>query len=344
MEGAPLETVEFIEDDNRGAVAPEPLASFGGVDFHLSVKGVGSAADPYSSRPLDRTLAAQLTSDPDVRRRLLASGSPQGDRMITGELWLRGSPYGGQGLQHARTALAVSERAELTSLAGFLIAPVVKVCFLPEDLQARLRTLHWYREYTGPIVQELRLVPSNIRIYFHSKTTVGQDVRHVFDLFKIDTNEKALQFELNFIRSGLAMLTLFPRTLRREGERYTGLDFHDVWMDKDAVMAPNGSVFFVDLEGIEPVSVAAAEVVERVEDQIFRSLYEFTFAYEQVDEERRRRFGEAGTRKGRFATLLAEALKDDPYVRLHPEGAGLAMSFRNPAVQEVLNMKFQMVS
>ncbi len=345
----PGATREFVEDDNRSAVSPESVARYGGVDYHLSVKGIGSTVDPFSSRPLDRPLVVTLTTDPDVRRRLERPPVPtpagEADRLVTGELWLRGSPYGGQGLAHAETALRVSEQADPTSVRGFRIAPVVKIAFVPAAVADRIRSIHWYRTFRGPIVQELRLVPSNVRIYFHSRTTVGSDVRHLFDLFRLDSDPAALAFELEYLRSAVAMLTLFARTLERDppSDRYRGLDFLDVWIDKDAVLAPNGSVVFVDLEGIEPVAVDRRGVVEKIEDQVFRSLYEFMFAYEQIDGERRRRFGDLGSRKTRLATLVERALIDDPYVRPVRSGDGLDLEIRNALGDDALITAFRLV-
>lgn len=340
-----LETREFIEDDNRGAVSPEPVATLDGREFYLSVKGVGSTVDPYSWERLDRHLAAELAGDPDVRERLQRAPPSADDRIITGELWLRGSPYGGQGLEHARTALRISEMADLTSINGFLIAPVVKICFLAKALEERLRQIHWYRRYRGRMVQELRLVPSNIRIYFHAKNTVGNSIGHVFDLFSIDSNDSAVRFEVNFVRSTVAMLTLFARTMTREpsGDTYRGLDFHDVWLDKDATVAPDGAVYFVDLEGIDVVGVPRDGVREKIEDQVFRSLYELTFAYEQIERERARRFGESGGRKRHFEEVLRAALKDDPFVRLRQEGSNLEFRIQNKGQEESLFTRFQAV-
>ncbi len=349
MDAPPLGTVTLLEDDNRGAVSAEPVATLDGLGFHLSVKGVGSAIDPYSTRPLDAPSAALLTDDADVRRRLAAPTVPvpedEAPRVLTGELWLRGSPYGGQGLEHATIALKVSERADLTSLEGFLIAPVVKVVLFPPELEERLRTLHWYRRFAGPMAQEVRLVPSNVRIYFHAKQTVGQDVRNVFDTFGVDSNAKALDFELHFVRSAAAMLTLFARTLRREAstDRYFGLDYHDVWLDKDAVLAPNGSVYFVDLEGIEEEPVEAGRVRERIEDQVYRSLYEFMFAYEQIEQERCRRFGEAGSRKAHLLALFTEGLREDRYVRARTRPGSAELEIRNRLGDERLNTTFPLV-
>ncbi len=155
----PLATSEFIEDDNRAAILPDPIATLDGREFFLSVKGVGSTIDPYSWKPLDRSYASELVSDPDVGARLQRAPTDSPDRIITGELWLRGSPYGGQGWEHASAALAVSERANLTDLAGFRIAPVVKVAYLPAELEERLRKIYWYRRYPGRMVQELPARP-----------------------------------------------------------------------------------------------------------------------------------------------------------------------------------------
>jgi len=344
-DGPPLETVDSIEDDNRSAILPTPVATIDGLPFYLSIKGIGSAVDPFSLRRLDSSYATELTDRPDVRERLRGAPGDRPGGVITGELWLRGSPYGGQGLPHARTALRVSERADLTSIAGFRIAPVIKIALLPAAVEARLRSIHWYRKFRDRIVQELRLVPSNVRVYFHARSTIGSDPGAVFDQFAIDSPAKALRFETNLVRSAIALLTLFARTLSngaREGS-YSGLDFEDVWLDKDAVLAPDGTVFFVDLEGIDEVSVERDAVREKIEDQIFRSLYEFMFAYEQIEAERSRRFGALGSRKRHFEAIVAEALRDDPIVRPHHDRDGLVLRVGNRLGEESLSYDFPLV-
>lgn len=344
-DGPSLGVRRFVEDDNRGAVSPEPVAQLDGQPFYLSVKGIGSTVEPFSYQPLDRRTAAELTADPETRRRLLAHPGSGDDRLITGELWLRGSPYGGQGWEHAATALRVSERADLTSLGGFLIAPVVKVAFLPAPLAERVRQIHWYRRYPGKIVQEIRLVPSNVRVYLHAQNTIAHTIRHLFDRFRLHSDAQAHRFEVNFLRSAVGMLTLFARTLRFDAAkgRYLGLDFYDVWLDKDAVIAPNGSVYFVDLEGIEEIAVEKEGVVEKIEDQVYRSLYELAFAYEQIERERGRRFGAAASRKERFSRLLEEAVRDDPYVRPRREGADLLLETHANAQEGTFRSTFRWV-
>ena len=337
--------VEAIEDDNRSAILPLPVATLDGLPFYLSIKGVGSNVEPFSHRRLTGASAAEITDDLDVRQRLRSRTGESLGGIISGEVWLRGSPYGGQGWPHATTALRVSERAHLTDLAGFRIAPVVKVAFLPEALADRLRGIHWYRKYRDRFVQELRLVPSNVRIYFQARSTVGNDPGHVFDQFGIDSPGKAHAFELNFVRSGLAVLTLFARTLGPAADptRFSGLDFQDVWLDKDAVIAPDGTIFFVDLEGIDTVSVDRSGVREKIEDQIFRSLYEFMFAYEQIEQERARRFGPSGSRKRTFEALVVDAVRDDPFLRVRHDPSGLLLRVLPGRDEESLSFDFPLV-
>ncbi|MCI4324620.1 MAG: hypothetical protein L3K00_01860 [Thermoplasmata archaeon] len=344
LEDSPVETLEFLEDDNRSAILPDPVATLDGHPMYLSVKGVGSPVDPYSWRALDRAYAAELSDLPEVRGRLQASPPLASDRIFTGEAWLRGSPYGGQGLEHATTALRVSEEALGTTLAGFRIAPVMKVSLLPQALEDQLRSIYWYRKFPGRMAQELRLVPSNVRVYFHGKNTVGSNVRHLFGQFGLETNERALRFETNFVRSAVPMLTLFARTLSFDASRgrYRGLDFYDVWLDKDAVLAPDGTAFFVDLEGIEEVFVEAGEVREKIEDQVYRTLYEMMFAYEQIEGERTRRFGPGGSRRRHFAEILRRALVDDRFVRVVEDGHHLTVSIRNGCDEESFYTRFRL--
>lgn len=349
LDPPPLGIRTFLEDDNRGAIGREAVATLDGTPFYLSVKGVGSAVDPFAERPLSPARVAELTSDQDTRRRLVQPRVPpeegEADRFLTGEVWLRGSPYGGQGLGHASIAMRVSERADLTDLEGFRLAPVVKIAYLPAELEERIRAIHWFRRFPGPIVQELRLVPSNIRIYFHSKSTLGTGPSELFDRFGLDSEPKAVAFEVAFLRSVVPLLTLFPRTLRRgaDTDRYVGLDFHDVWLDKDAVIAPDGTVYFVDLEGIEEEAVERPKVGEKIEDQIYRSLYEFLFAYEQIEAERMRRFGPAGARKERFISLLERALARDPYVRVRVGPRTTELEVRNSLGDDALYTAFPLV-
>ena len=324
-----LEKREFIVDDNRGAVSPIPTLEMDGTEFYLSVKGIGSTISPFSDRLLGNTEVSTVIDDPSLRAKILSSYSKV-PRFVTGELWLRGSPYGGQGLQHATTSMRVSEMADLTSIHGFRIAPLVTIIMLPENLEAEIKKIFWYRRFAGKIVQEIRLVPSNVRIYFHSGSTVGSNIGSVFDLFGIDSNDSALRFLKNFVKSGVAALTLLTRSITKNDDAtYTGLDYSDVWLDKDAVLAPDGTIYFVDLEGLETVVVGKDKVEEKIHDQIYRSLYEFIYAYEQIERERAARFGDMADRKAQLEYFLREALRDDETVSLSRESGSLQLVVGN---------------
>src|SRR5437867_12081548 len=107
-------TKEFVVDDNRGAVSTLPYMEIGGIDFYLSVKGIGSTTNPFSHQLLGRAEICNLLKDSTLKDRIVNS-KETAPRYITEDLWLRGSPYGGQGLQHATTSMTVSETADLTS-------------------------------------------------------------------------------------------------------------------------------------------------------------------------------------------------------------------------------------
>jgi hypothetical protein len=339
----PLSQKEFIVDDNRGAISPSPSVSIDGIDFFLSVKGIGSTTNPFSRQLLGKAEVCGLLRDRAVRDRVLKSPDTA-PRYITSELWQRYSPYGGQGLEHADIAMRASEMADVTSINGFRIAPLVKTVFFPEELEERIRSLFWYRRYAGKIVQETRLVPSNVRVYFHSGITIGGDVSGIFDMFGIDDDEKAMRFLKNFVKSGVAFLTLFSRSMKSNPDgTFSGLDFYDVWLDKDAVLSPEGTVFFVDLEGLEWITVSEQDAHEKIAHQVYRSLYEFMYAYEQLERERFSRFRGVPDRKAQLEHVLRAALKDDDIIDIERSGHRLDLVVDNVLGEQSLIEKFAFI-
>ena len=348
----PLGTREFLVDDNRSAVSSLPSVTIDGVDFYFSVKGIGSTTSPFSRQLLKKEEICSLLRDGTVRDRILnAKGQEMKfPRYLTGELWSRGCPYGSQGLEFASIAMKAAEMsdASTTSIHGFRIAPLVKIVKLPEALQKEFTRVYWYRRFKQQMVQETRLIPSNVRIYFHSDWTIGDDTGELFDFFRIDSNEKAMDFLRNFVKSGIAVLTLFVRSMSDNGNgTYSGLDFYDVWLDKDAVLAPDGTIFWADLEGIQAITIGGRDraqlefnIEENMEHQIYRSLYEFMYAYEQIDRERVRRFGHMTDRKIQFEYLLGDALKDDPVVGLRRREDSLELVIGNILGEERLTKEF----
>ena len=348
----PIGKRELLVDDNRSAVGPEPCMTIDGTDFYFSVKGIGSTTSPFSRQLFTREEIGGLLKDRRMKERVLESREKEMKfpRYLTGELWSRGCPYGSQGMEFATIAMRAAEMsdASTTSIHGFKIAPLVKVVTLPDALQKEVTQVYWYRRFRQQMVQETRLIPSNVRIYFHSDWTIGDDTGELFDFFRVDDNDGAMAFLRNFVRSGIAILTLFVRSMSDNGDgTYSGLDFYDVWLDKDAVLAPDGTIFWADLEGLQAIRVGGRDraevefnVEENMEHQIYRSLYEFMYAYEQIERERVKRFGHPTDRKLQFEYLLKDALKDDEVVDLRRTDDSLELVIGNILGEESLTKNF----
>lgn len=348
----PIGTKELLIDDNRSAVSKLPYMTIDGIDFYFSVKGIGSTTSPFSRQLFKKEEICSLLKNNNMRERILNAkeNEMKFPRYLTGELWSRGCPYGSQGLEFASIAMKATQMSDssATSIHGFRIAPLVKILKLPKKLQEEITKVYWYRRFKQEMVQETRLIPSNVRIYFHSDWTIGDDTGELFDFFGIDNNDKALNFLRNFVKSGIAILTLFVRSMTDNGDgTYSGLDFYDVWLDKDAVLAPGGTIFWADLEGLQAITIGGRgradlefNIEENMEHQIYRSLYEFMYAYEQIDRERIKRFKHATDRKIQFEYLLKEALKDDEVVDLHRSVDSLELVIGNILGEEKLVKNF----
>ncbi|MDA4127192.1 MAG: hypothetical protein OK452_08350 [Thaumarchaeota archaeon] len=348
----PTGTRELLIDDNRSVVSRNPCASIDGTEFYFSVKGIGSTTSPFSRQLFRKEEVSGLLKNSTIKERLLdaARNESKLPRYLTGELWSRGCPYGSQGLEFATIAMKAAEMADPsgTSIHGFRVAPLVKIVKLPEALQKELAQVYWYRRFKQEMVQETRLVPSNVRIYFHSDWTIGDDTGELFDFFHIDTNEKAMGFLKNFVKSGVAILTLFVRSMCDNGNgTYSGLDFYDVWLDKDALLAPDGTIYWADLEGLQGITIGGKDradlefnIEENMEHQIYRSLYEFMYAYEQIERERIRRFGHQTDRKVQFDYLVRDALRDDEVVEVERRGDTLQLVIGNILGEESLTKEF----
>jgi hypothetical protein len=351
----PVGTRELLVDDNRSAVGREPCATIDGTDFYFSVKGIGSTTSPFSRQLLKKEEVCGLLKSGSVKERVMSAKDKEMrfPRYLTGELWSRGCPYGSQGLEFASIAMRAAEMSDdgATSIHGFRIAPLVKIVKLPGALQEAVTQVFWYRRFRQEMVQETRLLPSNVRIYFHSDLTVGGDTGELFDFFRIDDDGRAMDFLRNFVKSGIAVLTLFVRSMRDNGDgTYSGLDFCDVWLDKDAVLAPDGTIFWADLEGLQATTIGGRDraelefnIEENMEHQIYRSLYEFMYAYEQIERERVKRFGRATDRKTQFEYLLKDVLKDDEVVDLHRSQDSLELVIGNILGEERLAKRFTVI-
>jgi hypothetical protein len=119
-------------------------------------------------------------------------------------------------------------------------------------------------------------------LYFES-TQVVANPHSFLNLFEI-TDEKLMEnFELNFIRSGIALLSLFGRSAEIDGDNIKGIIYQDVWLDKDCVVAPDGKIHFADLEGLIWRSVSLKDFSDIQTKEWEKLVFEFLFALVRLD-------------------------------------------------------------
>ena len=143
---------------------------------------------------------------------------PSIDRMQTGlgflmsESWMGESPYGGQGDENAYDELHISMKTSnnRVSINGAYICPVIGIVQYPADIERLARKFFWCRTYPGHFFQVVCLVPSTARLYYESKSVVA-DPSALFDQFDIKSNAAITSFEINFIKSGIGLCSLFTR-------------------------------------------------------------------------------------------------------------------------------------
>ncbi len=330
--------VAGVRDDNRSALLPLRRHVIRDREYIAAVKGCGAAVDAYENVPLSADRVRAICREPSLLRTLASEdGAAQG--FITGERWFGNTPYGGQAPDNAAIGLLTSLRAVEGEIAGFHVCPIVALVRLPDTFAAIASRFFWYRRYEGDFWQEVRLMPSNVRLYFHSPITFGVDTSRAFSLFGIQSFEHAERFLENLARSTLAALTLYARTLRHDSVRgvYAGLGYHDVWLDKDAIIAPDGTMHFADLEGIEEIPARdAAAVREEIGRQFHRNVYEGTYALEalawEVDR-RWRTFRSPRERRRWILEVLERACVADPYLAIEHRGDRMVAAVE-PATDE----------
>lgn len=332
----PGAAVRGVRDDNRSAIFPEQRVVVRDREYVVSVKGCGTATDAFVHAPISADRLRSICHDAGLSEALAhEDGIPDG--FITGERWYGNAPYGGQAPDSAAIGLLTSLRADVDDIAGFRICPVLAILPLPDAVARIASAFYWYRQYEGTFWQEIRLVPSNLRLYFHSPITFGVDTAHAFTLLQLESYEACETFLGNLARSALSALTLYARTLRHDSarDRYVGLEYHDVWLDKDAVIAADGTMFFADVEGIEDAPAQDAGAVrERTADQFHRNVYEATYALEAMAQETQRRWGtrrDEGERRAWLLDIMERACLGDPYARLERRGDSLRL-VTEPAV------------
>ncbi len=311
------ETVMGVPDDNRSVIFPDLVANVAGRDFALSVKGIGAKTLMYGDLLRESPFRKYYEDD-----NFQASPASGASRAVTGESWYGEEPWGALGEVCARSALEFTELAtDGCTINGFHICPVVEINEFPADLLRSMHTeeAYWYRRYAGRYFQEQRLVPSNVRLFHQSDTTLGANPIGTLDIFCIKTIEDVDAFIEQYIASGIAALTLYARTLRPCKWGLEGLEYGDTWFDKDCVIAPDGSLCFADIEDLDwCIAGQDRTLTERVHHQFNRNFYEFMYVLDNLLRERERRVGVSRTQAERredVATRFELAVGQDQFTR-----------------------------
>jgi len=291
---------DAVPDGTRGAVLPGLKVEVHGRTFLVGLKGVGARHPMYDAGPLE--------------------DGPQG-HVFTSESWFGENPWGAMSEKACQDDRAVTELMGPDGINGFHICPMARANALPEWVMQAARPLFWYRRLNGPMpyYQEVRLMPSDVRLFYQSEAALGPRTSRVLEGFRVQGNEDLDGFIDNYIRSGMAALTLAARTARaHKAWGHAALDYDDVWLDKDSVIAPDGTIFFADIEGLDWVPLRdEAETSVRIRKQFDRNFYEFMYGLDRLLNERDRmseRHPDREARRQEVAARLGLALDRDHFI------------------------------
>jgi hypothetical protein len=130
---------------------------------------------------------------------------------------------------------------------------------------------------------------------------------------------------------------LFARTCRvREDGELEGLAFHDVWFDKDAIVAPDGTIHFADIEGLQWHSIPTYQFAKVQRHDWDELAFEFLYALIRVDAHRAALEGNQvswSTQRASLSTFLHVALDRDPFAYPRMIGGDLHVVVENPDIE-----------
>jgi hypothetical protein len=311
LSGQPYRKHLVIPDGNRGAIIPNIEIPLWDRQFIIGIKGIGARMAMYKDDK-DEITGIPLTFEP----------------RFSSESWFGENPWGAMSHKGCLEDLMITELAGKNGINGFYICPMLRATPLPTWLMKEANKQFWYRklESDKPFYQQLRLMPSDVRLFYQSEATLGKRTLAVLNAFKITTLEDLDMFVDNYIASGIAALTLYARTLKHFEELedadsgFLGLDFTDVWLDKDSVIAPDGTIFFADIEGIEwKPSRNENELKIMMSRQFDRNFYEFMYGVDCLLRERdkmQKKASELAILRESFAARLELAIQNDQYLKL----------------------------
>jgi hypothetical protein len=311
--------LDVIPDGNRGAVIPDIEIELWDRTFLVGIKGTGARIPMYGDGAKDIT-GTELSQEP----------------FFASESWFGENPWGAMSQRGCIEDKRITELTGPGDIGGFYICPMVRATPLPEWLMKKAQSRFWYKrlDRPGPYYQQTRLMPSDVRLFYQSDVALGRKTPGVMDTFGISDPEDLDGFIENYIRSGMAALTLISRTVR-EDEKFghVALDFTDVWLDKDSVIASDGTIFFADIEGLEWIPMRDDDEAKfRMMRQFDRNYYEFMYSLDRLLQERDRMRNRTTTRRALrhgLAARLELALESDPFLEIRQSEHSLRIAM-NP--------------
>lgn len=282
-----VKVIDGLKDDNRCLILPQYNVTISGRRYYLDVKGFGARAPMYGFMmpESEKHLWSSRFSGGGIEEHWKTITT--GDSQYTSELWFGNGPYGAHGTRESMDSISVTElctsKESPNCLNGFWICPVLCSTPIPEWIVKGSENHYWYRKYRGSWSQQLRLIPGNIRLYFHSDCTLGISPQKVFSIYGVESVDQIDKFIENYIQSGIAALTLAARTCRITEAGYEVLDYDDVWLDKDSIIAPDGILHFADIDDLEWRQYQDQQGVKRKSRRQFeRNFFEFMFGLDAM--------------------------------------------------------------
>ncbi|MHA1107162.1 MAG: hypothetical protein ACTSPN_15825 [Promethearchaeota archaeon] len=106
------------------------------------------------------------------------------------------------------------------------------------------------------------------------------------------------------------------RSAKKEGNKITGIIYQDVWLDKDCVVAPDGTIHFADLEGLIWKTVHQDKFAETQSNEWEKLVFEFLFALVKIDSYRHQLEGSKiswNRQREELALLIQLAINQDSF-------------------------------
>lgn len=154
--------------------------------------------------------------------------------------------------------------------------------------------------------------------------------------FGVETRDDMDRFIENYIVSGIAALTLAARTCKIVDGHYELLDYDDVWLDKDSIIAPDGMLHFADIDDLEWREYRdQTGVKKKFRRQLERNFFEFMFGLDALLSESylmENKERTPGERRQDLAVRFEMALMMDPFAIPERSNDGLDIYVDAPGI------------